>query len=99
MNYFPKRSQSLFYVPTQKPCTALGGCIGSNLVTARFDNGMILSVRMTDLVPNEIVECKLCAGEAKPDEDGVCKKCRTTICPICGTCNCSHETVTEELSV
>ncbi|WP_459908383.1 hypothetical protein [Desulfotomaculum defluvii] len=88
MDKFPTFQQPLFHVPSQRPCISLGGCVGSKLVSARFDNGMVLSIRLAELVPNEPISCSRCGSPAKPDQRGVCKKCRTALCPSCGKCKC-----------
>lgn len=91
MQNFPKYNQPLFHVPSQKPCIALGGCVNSKLVTTRFDNGAVLSIRMAELVPNEPLYRQCCRSTAKPERDGVCKSCRVPFCPVCGKCNCSNK--------
>ncbi|WP_156779673.1 hypothetical protein [Desulforamulus reducens] len=88
MDIFPNFKQPLFHVPSQRPCISLGGCLTSKLVTAKFNNGMVLSIRLAELIPNELTNCAHCGNPVKPDQKGVCKKCRTPLCPSCGKCNC-----------
>ena len=37
----------------------------------------------------EIIRCEKCRHEFGGDEASVCRKCRTYICPKCGTCSCT----------
>lgn len=86
---FPQYQQRLFHVPSQKVCFALGGCVGSRLVSVRFASGAVLSIRMVELVYDEVLLCPQCGGEKLPSRDGVCKECHGTVCPVCGRCSCS----------
>ncbi len=88
MNQFPCIGQSLFHVRTQKPCRALGGCPSSRLVTIRFNNGSVASVQQEEVVPNETSVCPCCGRSRRPDQDGVCKLCKTAKCPGCCSCSC-----------
>lgn len=81
-------NQPFFHVPSQSPCTPLGGCLASQFVVVRFYRGMVLSVRQVELVPNEPEKHKCCRTTALPEQHGVCKTCYSTFCPKCGKCNC-----------
>lgn len=85
---FPRYQQCLFHVPSQKSCIALGGCVNSKLVTVRFVSGAVLSIRMAELVKDEVSLCHHCGGEELPSRDGVCKTCQGVVCPVCGECSC-----------
>ncbi|AQS60031.1 hypothetical protein [Desulforamulus ferrireducens] len=88
MNSFPDIGQSVFHVRTQKPCIVLGGCPGSRLVTIRFENRSVASVRLEEVVPNKTSVCPRCGKRIKPVQDGVCKLCKATRCSRCRRCRC-----------
>lgn len=88
MKHFPKHMESVFHVPTQQVGRALGGCISGNLVTVRFNRGPVLSIRMSELILNEIKQCPHCGYELIPERMGACKECYEVLCPVCRECKC-----------